>query len=125
MFYHPRILDHLPESRGVHLIRCHGCGRKFESLTPPDLDDPLTFYCADCLLSGKVRNMGEDRGKPRTESDWMKLADKFKEKGEEKIKEAVRALEEALENFKLAARCLEQVVKSEGSGLNKKRRGRR
>jgi len=69
--------------------------------------------------------MGEDRGKPRTESDWMKLADKFKEKGEEKIKEAVRVLEEALENFKLAARCLEQVVKSEGSGLNKKRRGRR
>ena len=69
--------------------------------------------------------MGEDRGKPRTESDWMKLAEKFKEKGEEKIEEAVKVLEEALVNFRLAARCLEQVVKSEVSGLSNKRRRRR
>jgi len=122
MFYHPRILDHLPESRGVHLIRCRGCGQKFESLTPPDPNDPLTFYCAECLLNGRVKNMREDRGKPRTESDLRKLAEKFKEEGDEKVKEAIRALEEALEKYRLAAACLEQVVKNEVSGLNKKRR---
>jgi len=125
MFYHPRILDHLPESRGVHLIRCRGCGQKFESLTPPDPDDPLSFFCAECLLSGKVRNMGGDRGKLRKESDLRKLAEKFKEEGDEKVKEATKALEEALEKYRLAAACLEQVVKSEVSGLNKKRRRRR
>jgi len=124
MFYHPRILDHLPESHGVHLIRCRGCGQKFESLTPPDPNDPLSFYCAECLLSGKVRNMRKDRGKQRAESDWRRLAEKFKEEGEEKIEEAVKALEEALEKYRLAAACLEQVVKSEVSGL-KKRRGKR
>ncbi|MCD6535555.1 MAG: hypothetical protein J7K49_00810 [Thaumarchaeota archaeon] len=124
MFHHPRILDYLPESRGVHLITCRGCGRKFESLTPPDPDDPLTFYCADCLLSGKVRNMGEDREKQRAESDWRRLAERFKEEGEKKIEEATKALEEALENFKLAARCLEQAMKSEDSDLNEKWRGK-
>ena len=122
VFYHPRLIDHLPESRGVHLIRCRGCGQKFESLTPPDPDDPLTFFCADCLLSGNVRNMGGDRGKLRKESDLRKLAEKFKEEGDEKVKEATRALEEALEKYRFAAACLEQVVKNEVSGLNKKRR---
>ena len=125
MFHHPRILNHLPESRGVHVIRCRGCGQKFESLTPPDPDDPLSFFCAECLLSGKVRNMGEDRGKLRKESDLRKLAEKFKEEGDEKVKEATRALEEALEKYRFAAACLEQVVKSEVSGLNKKRRLKR
>ena len=124
-FYHPRLIDHLPESRGVHLIRCRGCGQKFESLTPPDPDDPLSFFCTECLLNGRVKNMREDRGKPRTESDLRKLAEKFKEEGDEKVKEAIRALEEALEKYRFAAACLEQVVKSEVSGLNKKRRGRR
>jgi len=122
MFYHPRILDHLPESHGVHLIKCRGCGRKFESLTPPDPEDPLSFFCAECLLNGRVKNMGGDRGKLRKESDLLKLAEKFKEEGDEKIKEATRALEEALEKYRLAAACLEQVVKSEVSGLNEKRR---
>ena len=119
-FYHPRLIDHLPESHGVHLIRCRGCGQKFESLTPPDPNDPLSFYCAECLLSGKVRNMRKDRGKQRAESDWRRLAEKFKEEGEKKVEEATKALEEALENFKLAARCLEQAMKSQDSGLNEK-----
>jgi len=134
-FYHPRLLDHLPESRGVHLIKCRGCSRKFESLTPPDPDDPLTFYCVECLLNGRVKRMKEDHvalekirrivgygEEPKTESDWMKLTERFKEKGEEKIEEATKVLEEAVEDFRLAAECFRQaIIMRMDSGLNKRR----
>ena len=55
-FYHPRLIDHLPESHGVHIIKCRGCGRKFESLTPPDPNDPVSFYCGECLLKGNFED---------------------------------------------------------------------
>jgi len=53
-FYHLRVLDHLPESRGIHVLTCRGCGRKFERIGMPDPDDPLDFYCGECLLAGRV-----------------------------------------------------------------------
>ena len=96
--------------------------RMWPEIRVPDPEDPLSFFCAECLLNGRVKNMGGDRGKLRKELDLQKLAEKFKEEGDEKIKEATRALEEALEKYRLAAACLEQVVKNEVSGLNKKRR---
>jgi len=53
-FYHPRTLDHSPESRGVHVLICRGCGRRFEKMGMPDPDDPLDFFCGECLLAGRV-----------------------------------------------------------------------
>ena len=56
-FYHPkRIVDSDPLVHGVHIIKCRGCGRKFESLTPPDPNDPVSFYCAECLLKGNFED---------------------------------------------------------------------
>ena len=53
-FYHPRTLDHSPESHGVHVLICRGCGKRFEKIGMPDPDDPLDFYCGECLLAGRV-----------------------------------------------------------------------
>ena len=55
VFFSPRVLDHLPESRGVHVLTCKGCGRKFEKIGMPDPDDPLDAYCGECLLKGRVK----------------------------------------------------------------------
>ena len=55
-----RVLDKLPESKGIHVLRCRGCGRKFEKIGMPDPDDPLNAYCGECLLKGNIRGGGGD-----------------------------------------------------------------
>jgi len=108
-------------------------------LTPPDPDDPLSFYCAECLLKGRVKRVKKDYDilekvrrivgygeEPRTESDWMKLTERFKEKGEEKIEEATKVLEEAVEDFRLAVECFRQaIIMRMDSGLSKRWRLKR
>ena len=69
----------------------------------------------------KIRRIVGYDEEPKTISEWMRLAKKFEEEGEKKIEEVAKVLEEALEKYRLAAACLEQVVKNEVSGLNKRR----
>ena len=73
----------------------------------------------------KIRRIVGYDEEPKTISEWMRLAKKFEEEGEKKIEEVAKVLEEALEKYRLAAACLEQVVKNEVSGLNKKQRLKR
>jgi len=54
MWYHPRILDHLPESRGIHVRKCRVCGKKFELLGPIDPDDPYLDVCGECMMHGFI-----------------------------------------------------------------------
>ena len=73
----------------------------------------------------KIRRIVGYDEEPKTISEWMKLSKKFEEEGEEKLKEAVKALEEANEKYKLAAGCLIQaIIMRTDLGLNEKWRGR-
>ena len=58
----------------------------------------------------KIRRIVGYDEEPKTISEWMRLSKKFEGESEEKLKEAVKALEEANEKIKLAAGCLMQAI---------------